>query len=884
MPAQRPRKARPRSTAGPETLVPPQTDWRTTDEQEIARRQVRAREELFRIRPLGERHPIFTNFEVRSESGMIYQVEIRDLTTRHFSCTCRDFRINGLGTCKHVEATLLHLGRRQRASYKAAQRIGSPCVDILPSADGSGLRIERNANRLPSSLKKFFDETGQQRPGADPIEILQSVRRSSSKLVRISQETTPWLAARERALDTRLARRDFEKGVAEGRYPEHVTLSPLFPYQREGMLHLAFKERALLADEMGLGKTIQAIAAAALLQRMGKAGRTLVVTPASLKTEWEEQINRFTSLGMRLIYGARNIRRALYSESTPPFFTIVNYEQVLADSLEINRHLAPDIVILDEAQRIKNWATKTAQAVKRLESRYAFVLTGTPIENRIDELRSLVDFLDPTLFGPLFRFNREYYALDERGRPTGYRNLTQLRERVRPILLRRRKSEVETELPGRTDKQLFVNLTKTMWDDYRQYEETVQRLAAKARKRALTPNEQQILMLSLNCMRMICDSPGLIKNNPSTECPKMEELARVLDELLANEETKVIVFSEWTGMLERVRLWAVKNHIGHAWHTGTVDQRRRRAEINAFRTDPDCRLFLSTDSGGVGLNLQNASVVINCDLPWNPAKLEQRIARAWRKGQMQPVTVINLIAEKTIEHGMVETLAHKSLLSASILDGADAEDVPFKSGAQAFLKRLEQVLATGKPTCAPALPAAISDPALHFAKEARRLLGGDLIHCEETYAPGRELPILLAVLRAPMPRAQKALLEKIHAASGWASTSATLQVLDTTAWGALQTLAENGIIAIHTRARRPLLPTDAHGSPALTPEQLARIATLHELVSRKRRAATALEAAGLPEEAAPHIQAAEKAEKEAAQLQTGGVCDLQPEKPPVRQG
>ena len=160
------------------------------------------------------------------------------------------------------------------------------------------------------------------------------------------------------------------------------------------MLHLAFTERALLADEMGLGKTIQAIAACALLHRLGQARRALVVTPASLKTEWEEQIRRFTSLDYQLVFGGKSRRlKAFEKNSSTPFFTIVNYEQMVADALDVNARLAPDIVVLDEAQRIKNWNTKTAQAVKRLRSRYAFVLTGTPIENRIDELQSLMDFL-----------------------------------------------------------------------------------------------------------------------------------------------------------------------------------------------------------------------------------------------------------------------------------------------------------------------------------------------------------------------------------------------------------------------------------------------------------------------------------------------------------
>jgi SNF2 family DNA or RNA helicase len=227
------------------------------------------------------------------------------------------------------------------------------------------------------------------------------------------------------------------------------------------MLHLAFNERALLADEMGLGKTIQAIAACALLHHLGKARRVLIVTPASLKAEWEEQIRKFTGLPLRLVFGGRALRSQIYREPDAALFTIANYEQIVADSLDINARLRPDIVILDEAQRIKNWSTKTAQAVKRLASRYAFVLTGTPIENRIDELHSIVDFLDPTILGPLFRFNASITNWTT-GPSGGLQNLDKLRERVRSILIRRRKADVETELPDRADRNHFVILTPAM--------------------------------------------------------------------------------------------------------------------------------------------------------------------------------------------------------------------------------------------------------------------------------------------------------------------------------------------------------------------------------------------------------------------------------------
>ena len=836
-------------------IIPPPTDWRTTDVDEINRRIQRARDESHRTSNLTPQHPVFSTFGIASPSGMNYQVEIRDLATRHYSCTCTDFRVNGLGTCKHVEAVLIWLKRRHRGEVRLAMEKGSNRTDIVPA--GETLKVERNSGNLPARLRSYFDVNGLLRPEFDPAQIIEKLK-AAGESVRISQEVAPWLERRRRAEERLLLRRDYETGVREGRHPEQVTLSPLFPYQREGMMHLAFGERALLADEMGLGKTIQAIAACALLHHLGKARRALIVTPASLKTEWEEQIRKFTTLSQRLIFGSRHLRTRHYADSAPPFFTIVNYEQVVTDSLEINKHLQPDIVVLDEAQRIKNWATKTAQAVKRLDSRYAFVLTGTPIENRIDELRSIVDFLDPALLGPLFRFNREFYQFDEKGRPSEYQNLAILRERVRPVLLRRRKMEVETELPDRTDRNLFVPLTPTMRQEYKGYEHQVAELVQISTRRPLTPKEQDILMILLNIMRIICDSPGILKKNPSRECPKLDEIARILDECLADPDVKVIIFSEWEGMLSRVRDWAEKNETGYAWHTGSVPQKQRRGEIIAFREDPGCRLFLSTDSGGVGLNLQIASVVINCDLPWNPAKLEQRIARAWRKNQRRPVTVINLVAENTIEHSMLGTLAGKTHLAEGILDDSEnLSKAKLKRGRDATLARLKQMLCEmPENAVVPVAKPAPGNPAEAFAARAIDSLGAALLHCDETFLPGSSSPVLLAVI-ADAARDRRPALEALHREIEWKGDTLPLHILDSSTWHAVQALAAAGLITVNTRASRSLTSTAAQTPPPpLSDAQCQRIATLRQTARKKSRVAKALLSEELFEEATPILRAA----------------------------
>jgi hypothetical protein len=351
--------------ASPEIAVPSPHNWRTTDEDEINRRRARARTEEFRISNTDAHHPIFSNYRVRSGSGLTYSVEIRDVGRRQFACDCVDFRINGLGTCKHVEAVLLQLQARFKRLFRVAEANGTTRLDLLPDAATDSIRLLSGDGVVPRALKVWFGADGALLKGLpeEAIEALRQLAAGAVPALRLSQELAPWLEGRRHAAERKQLRRDYELKVQSGEWPAHETKVPLFPYQREGMLHLAFTERALLADEMGLGKTIQAIAACALLHRLGQAARVLVVTPASLKTEWEEQIQRFTELPYQLVFGARVKRLQAYDTAqgsgagvspAQPFFTIVNYEQMLADALEVNQRLRLDIVVLDEAQRIKN--------------------------------------------------------------------------------------------------------------------------------------------------------------------------------------------------------------------------------------------------------------------------------------------------------------------------------------------------------------------------------------------------------------------------------------------------------------------------------------------------------------------------------------------------
>lgn len=838
-------------------------NWNTTDEQEIEKRRERAREESFSISSLDNTDRILSSFRVESASGAVYTVELFDLKNPQFGCSCVDFRINGLGTCKHVEATLLYLKGRFSKLFSTATRTDPPRAVVDVDRENSRLRLDPKGATLPPSLKGFFREKSGRIHDLSPEEQLQEIRKQIIKgaPVRVTLDAERWVKMMNHRLESSRLRREYEQNVQSGKWPAQETRVPLFPYQREGMLHLAFSERALLADEMGLGKTIQAIAACALLHRLDKASRVLVVTPVSLKSEWQEQIQAFTELPFQLVSGPRTERLRAYNQSSPPFFTLVNYEQVMQDAEEINAGLRPDIVVLDEAQRIKNWNTRTAQAVKRLRSRYAFVLTGTPIENRIDEIHSIMDFIDPEVLGPLFRFNREFYELNERGRPEGLKNLDELHARIAPYLIRRRKVDVEDQLPDRTDHIRMVQMTEKQWDAYVDFKKTADRLLKTGKERPLSREQLQVLQISLSQMRMTCDT-NYILDGRDRNCPKLHELRMILEEVREND-AKVIVFSEWVRMLELVRELCKSLEMGYAWHTGEVPQKKRRAEIMAFKTDPACRVFLSTDSGGTGLNLQAASIVINCDLPWNPAKLEQRIARAWRKNQTAPVTVYNLVSRDTIEEAMLGTLQTKQAIADWVIDNNPAEhNIGLSGGKHTFLQKLELLMKSGQAN-ASGSGSTVSgrqqppDPMAAFSEQLVQRLGSSIMRCEERFPSSGENPVMLIVVEDG-PGTEET-IRRLHldfARKVTADAQFSVEILTRSVAEAVERLEQAGVLKMAVRASRPIYPApDTHGSrwKNLSDEDVSRIRKAMEQAHSQCQASEVLLRSGLTAHAAEHL-------------------------------
>ena len=361
---------------------------------------------------------------------------------------------------------------------------------------------------------------------------------------------------------------------------------------------------------------------------------------------------------------------------------------------------SPDLVILDEAQRIKNWNTRVARSVKKIVSPYAIVLTGTPLENRLEELVSIVEFVDRHRLGPTFRFLANHQIHDEFGKVIGYRDLDSIGKTLSPILIRRKKDQVPPNCPQRLDKHFFVRMTPEQMRLHEENREIVARIVSKWRRyRFLSEADQRRLMIALQNMRMSCNSTYLL-DQATDFGTKADELATLLDELCEQPETKVVIFSQWLRTHELLERRMKPRGIEHVLFHGGVPGEQRKDLVDRFREDPKCRAFLSTDAGGVGLNLQHASVVVNMDLPWNPAVLEQRIGRVHRLGQSRPVQVVNFVAQGTIEEGMLSLLKFKKSLFTGALDGGEKEVFLGGSRLSRFMETVDK--ATGNiPAAAP---------------------------------------------------------------------------------------------------------------------------------------------------------------------------------------
>src|SRR6202049_1852844 len=678
-------------THAPANLSP--SDW-----QRGLRRQF-GREQPFGLENLTS-EPFFSDFRVSNPvSKSSYRVAIRGLGPGGNFCSCPDYATSELGTCKHLEFALARLEKKRGAKAAFARgyqpvfselylrnegkrcvhfRAGTDCPMVVREAAADLFDAERNG-MLPE------DRFGE-------LEHFMAIASKCGHELRAYDDALDFVAGKRDA-DQRASKLDqlFPRGAADRKLLALLKV-PLYPYQAEGALFAVRAGRVLIGDDMGLGKTIQAIAAIEILTRHFGVSKVLVICPTSLKYQWQSEIARFSGRqgknAARVINGGRAQRHKDYA--LDDFCKITNYEKLKPD-LDLIAAWAPELVIVDEAQRVKNWNTIAARALKRIDSSYAIVLTGTPLENKLEELISIVQFVDQHRLGPTWKLLHEHQVKDEAGRVTGYTRLEKIGQTLAPVMIRRRKSEVLRQLPVRTDQNLLVPMTEMQMDFHKENADEVAKIVRRWRKtRFLSDMDQRRLMVALQNMRMSCNSTYLL-DQETDHGVKADELAALFDKLFAEPEAKAVVFSQWTRTHEIVIRRLKKLGIGYVSFHGGVPSERRPSQVQRVRDDPDFRVSLSTDAGSTGLNLQHASTLVNMDLPCNPAVLEQRIARIHRMGQRKPVQIVNYVSKGTIEEGMLSVLSFKRSLSAGILDGGAGEISLGGSRLNRFMKDVENV-------------------------------------------------------------------------------------------------------------------------------------------------------------------------------------------------
>lgn len=433
----------------------------------------------------------------------------------------------------------------------------------------------------------------------------------------------------------------------------------LFPYQEQGYNWLAYIDQedigCILADEMGLGKTIQVIAL--LADHAGSEKPCLVIAPATLMENWRREFQKFTS-GLRIYLHKGAKRSGLANDLKQYNVIITSYETVIRDRYML-KMIDWDMVILDEAQAIKNPEAKRTKAVKSLPRRSSIAMSGTPVQNNLIDLWSIIDFSLPGLFGSLTAFEKEFTMDTDSAK--------RIEPLVSPVILRRRIEEVAKELPEKIDiPQPMIMDDKSI----QEYEEI--------RRQTIEDYGNKASFVVLQKLRMYCAHPTLvtgIDQDPVIDSVKYNRLLEILDEIFANNQ-KVLIFTSWTKMVDILvedipkRFGVYANKID-----GSIKIIDRQGIVDTFNEmDRPGILVLNPIAGGVGLNITGANHVIHYNLEWNPAVVDQATARSYRKGQIRPVTVHRFYYVDTVEDVINERLDFKREIATKAVIGVKGKD------------------------------------------------------------------------------------------------------------------------------------------------------------------------------------------------------------------
>jgi hypothetical protein len=449
--------------------------------------------------------------------------------------------------------------------------------------------------------------------------------------------------------------------------PEHLTAT-LRPYQLAGFHWLIFLNEAgwggILADDMGLGKTVQTLTFFQHYKNQNATSKYLVVCPTTLMYNWENEIKKFTPTLTHVIHHGpkRNVNPGAYDQ----FDIIITTYGTMRSDIKTFKEIPFDYVVLDESQSIKNPQSQVAKASLLLNSKNRLALSGTPVQNNTFDLYAQMNFLNPGMLGSREFFMSEFATPIDKFREDEVKQ--QLRKLTHPFLLRRTKEQVAKDLPEKTETILYCEMGPEQRKIYESYRNVYRsQILGMIEEKGMERSQMHILQ-GLTKLRQICDSPAIMNEEERFHnySIKLDELSREIMENVGDH--KVLIFSQFLGMLGLIRKKLEEEDINHVYFDGSSTSREREEAIQEFQNNHDCRVFLiSLKAGGIGLNLTAADYVYIVDPWWNPAVEQQAIDRTHRIGQTKNIFAYRLICKDTLEEKMLQLQERKRALAADLV-------------------------------------------------------------------------------------------------------------------------------------------------------------------------------------------------------------------------
>jgi SNF2 family DNA or RNA helicase len=507
----------------------------------------------------------------------------------------------------------------------------------------------------------------------------------------------------------------------------------LYTHQDDAVDRMLERKSLLVAHDMGLGKTVTTIAAIEELIDSGEVEQVLVICPASVKWQWAKAVKKFTDGGLvKVIDGNKNERWAQYRilRRGEIEYTIMNYEQVVSD-WDTLRHFAWDAVICDEITYIKSPQAKRTRHVRRIDAPYKFGLSGQPIENRPEELYHIMRWIDPDVLGRADVFDKLFVVRNQWGGVKHYKNLKHLRDLMQEAMHRKKRSDpdVKANMPTIVEEEYIVDMdaaTQKVYDRIaRELVDSIRGSSAYSSWNIMDHYSgtgegwmNADVMPRLMALRMLCDHPLLLGysadlfDDPDSVAgsqyasklrqtghldrigkgsPKLAATVELINEILsASDRNKIVLFSFFKPMLTLI---GEQLKVKYEYFTGDFTTQEREAARDRFNDNPDCRVLLSSDAGGIGVDLPAANYLISYDLPWSAGKLKQREARIDRiSTEWDEITLIKMVMKDSIEEWMLDQLMQKVGVAGAFIDGGYDKSGNYLLTAQGLADFLEEHL------------------------------------------------------------------------------------------------------------------------------------------------------------------------------------------------